>query len=318
MLDSRSISRVRSFSVSRRTFLAGTAGLAGATLLPRQLWAQAAPYTFAQGDFEITVVSDGHLILPPDVLAPDAPAEERQALLEALGISEEVKAPTNAPLIRAGSDLILVDNGSGGEFQPETSGKLADNLIAAGIDPASVTKVVFTHAHPDHIWATLGEGGLRYPNAAYYVASAEWDFWTNPDLKTQMPQEMHGFIDGAVKHLTAVEDRVTMLKDGDDIVTGISVLDSAGHTPGHISLMLAGGEGLIITGDAIPGPKEMYFPHPDWTLGFDADPAMAVVKRKAMLDRAATDKMKMLGYHWTYPGVGFAERDGTAYRFVPA
>jgi glyoxylase-like metal-dependent hydrolase (beta-lactamase superfamily II) len=304
--------------VSRRQVLAGLAGLGAAGALPRHAWAQAAPHTFAQGDFEITVVSDGHLVLPSNILGPDAPPEERQALLEALGVSDTFEAPTNAPLIRAGSDLILVDNGSGGEFQPETSGKLADNLIAAGIDPGSITKVVFTHAHPDHIWATVSEGELRYPNAAYYVAAAEWDFWTNPDLKSQMPQEMHGFIDGAVKHLTAVQDRVTMVKAGDNIVTGIGVLETAGHTPGHISLEVAGGEGLIITGDALPGPAGVYFPHPDWTLGFDLDPAMAVTKRTAMLDRAATDKMKMLGYHWTYPGVGFAERDGTAYRFVPA
>ena len=108
-----------------------------------------------------------------------------------------------------------------------------------------------------------------------------------------------------------------MVKDGDDIVTGIRVLDTAGHTPGHISVEVAGGEGLIITGDTMAVP-EVYFPHPDWTFGFDADPAMAVTKRTAMLDRAATDKVKMLGYHWTYPGIGFAERDGTAYRFVPA
>ena len=316
MLESSALSR-RYVAVSRRQVLAGLAGFGAAATLPRHVWAQAAPHTFTQGDFEITVVSDGHLVLPSNILAPDAPPEERQALFEALGIGEEVQPAMNAPLIRAGSDLILIDNGSGGEFQPDTSGKLAENLAAAGIDPGSITKVVFSHAHPDHIWATAAEGGLRYPNATYYVSSAEWDFWTNPDLKSQMPEEMHGFVDGAVKHLTAVKDRVTMVKAGDDIVTGIRVLDTAGHTPGHISLEVAGGEGLIITADAIAVP-EVYFPHPDWTFGFDADPAMAVTKRTAMLDRAATDKIRMLGFHWTYPGVGFAERDGTAYRFVPS
>jgi hypothetical protein len=37
-----------------------------------------------------------------------------------------------------------------------------------------------------------------------------------------------------------------------------------------------------------------------------------------MLDRAATDKIKMLGFHWAYPGVGFAERKNGAYQYVPA
>jgi glyoxylase-like metal-dependent hydrolase (beta-lactamase superfamily II) len=280
------------------------------------VFAQASPHKFQQGDFEVTVVSDGHLVLTSDILAPQAPPEERKALFEALGIGAEVTPATNSPLIRAGSDLILVDNGSGGEFQP-TAGKLAENLAAAGVDPASVTKVVFTHAHPDHIWGTVAGEGLRYPNAAYYVAAAEWDFWTNPDLKTKMPAEMHGFIDGAVKHLTAVNDRITMVKAGDEIASGIRVLDTAGHTPGHISLEVAGGEGLIITGDVIAVP-EIFLPHPDWAFGFDADPALSAKNRAALLDRAATDKIKMLGFHWTYPGVGFAERKDSAYQYVPA
>ena len=48
------------------------------------------------------------------------------------------------------------------------------------------------------------------------------------------------------------------------------------------------------------------------------DKDQAVATRNAILDRAATDKAKLLGYHWTYPGLGYAERDGAAYKFVPA
>jgi hypothetical protein len=43
-----------------------------------------------------------------------------------------------------------------------------------------------------------------------------------------------------------------------------------------------------------------------------------VANRKKLIERAATDKIKMLGFHWPYPGVGFAERKDTAYRYVPA
>ena len=310
------MSSVALLPLSRRRFLAGSAGLATAAALPRRLFAQEAPHSFMQGDFEITVISDGHLVLPSSILAPDAPAEEREALFQELGIGEEVMPAANAPLIRAGSDLILFDNGSGPDFQP-TAGKLLENMAAAGIDPATVTKVVFTHAHPDHIWATLGANGLNFPNAAYYVSGPEWDFWMSPDLLTQMPQEMHAFVLGAQKHLDAVKDKVTMLKAGDDVVTGISAMETPGHTPGHISIMVDGGEGLIITGDTIPVP-EVYIPNPDWTFGFDADPALAVTSRTSLIDQAATDRVKMLGFHWKYPGVGFAERSGDGYAFVPA
>jgi hypothetical protein len=33
---------------------------------------------------------------------------------------------------------------------------------------------------------------------------------------------------------------------------------------------------------------------------------------------AATDKAKLIGYHWVYPGIGYAERDGSAFKYVPA
>jgi len=263
-------------------------------------------------------MSDGHLELPASIHALDAPPGELEALLKEAGTGpEEVRPAANPPLIRAGSDLILVDTGSGENFQP-TAGKLPENLTAAGIDPASITKIVLTHAHPDHVWGTItGSGTLRYPNASYYVSAVEWDFWMDPDLLTKMPTDLHAFVTGAQSNLSAIKDRVTIVKPGDDIVTGITVLDTAGHTPGHISLMLAGSEGLMLPADAVTEPY-VYFPHPEWRFAFDMDQELAISNRKKLLDQAATEKIKMLGFHWPYPGVGFAERKDNAYRYVPA
>jgi glyoxylase-like metal-dependent hydrolase (beta-lactamase superfamily II) len=303
--------------LNRRRFLAGASALAVAPLWPRHALA-ADSYSFKQGNFEITVVSDGFITLPGNIIAPDASPEELAEILRRLGGSSgNAEAKANVPLIRSGSDLILVDIGSGDKYQP-TDGRLAQNLKAAGIDPASITKVVFTHGHPDHIWATLGgDGRLTYPNAAYFVGATEWDFWMAPDFVTKMPAGTHDFFRGAQRDLSAIKDRVTMLKPGDDIVTGLRVLDTAGHTPGHISLEVAGGEGLIITADAMTN-HIVSFEHPGWKFGFDAIHDLAIANRKALVDRAATDKTKLLGYHWTYPGVGFAERKGNAYQFVAA
>ena len=191
--------------------------------------------------------------------------------------------------------------------------RLAESLKAANVgSPASVTKVVFTHAHPDHIWGTLGaDDNLFMPNAAYYVGATEWNFWTAPDLLSKMPAEMGDFVKGAQRDLAAVKDRVTMVKAGDEIAPGIAVLDTPGHTPGHLSLEVAGGEGLIITADATTN-QIVSFEHPEWKFGFDADPTQAIDTRKKLLDRAAADKVKLLGFHWQYPGVGFAEKKNSA------
>jgi glyoxylase-like metal-dependent hydrolase (beta-lactamase superfamily II) len=308
----------RSASLSRRTFLAGAAGLAVATRWPSRPLAEPAPHAFKHGDFEVMVVSDGHLTLPTGILAPDAPAEERAAVLSAGGSGgERFEPPCNVTAIRAGSDLIVFDAGSGAGVQP-TAGKLLENLVAAGIDPASVTKVVFTHGHLDHVAGTiLSEGALRFPRAAYHSAAAEWDFWMDKDILTKLPKEFHDFAIGAQRSYGAVKDVVKMVKPGDDIVTGIRVLDTAGHTPGHVSFEVAGEDGLIVVGDAVLAPW-VFFPHPEWKFAFDADHDKAIAARKKLLDRAATDRIRLIGFHWAYPGIGHAERKDGAFRYVPA
>lgn len=312
------IERAATFSLDRRKFLAVASAFIASGLLPERVLAKAGPAMFKHGAVDVTVVSDGHLVLPTGILAPDAPPEALQALLTAAGVTgNEVQPPTNVTLIKAGADLILFDTGSGTEFQP-TAGKLIDNLKMAGIDPAAVTKVVLTHAHPDHIWGTVGAGGaLNFPNASYYAAAAEWDFWMGKDILTQMPKEMHPFVLGAQKHLNGVRDRLTMVKPGGDIVTGIRVLDTFGHTPGHVSFEVAGDEELIVVGDAIITPI-IWFPHPEWRMGFDSIPDLAIANRKKLLERAATDRIKLLGFHWPYPGVGYAERKDGAYAYLAA
>ncbi|RDJ27228.1 MBL fold metallo-hydrolase [Bosea caraganae] len=301
--------------LSRRHLLAGSAALAGLPAWARYALAQQA-YRFKHGEFDITVISDGYLTLPAEIIMPTASVDERADLLKRLGgTADSAQMKTNIPVIRVGSDLILVDTGSGDKFQA-TAGNLVENLKAAGIDPAAITKVVFTHAHPDHSGGTLGKDGkLAFPNAAYYASAAEWQFWTNPDYKTAMPEALHPFAVGAQRDLFAVKDRVTLVKPGDEIVSGMRVLDTAGHTPGHISLELAGGAGLIITADAATNHL-ISFEHPDWRFGFDLQSDLAIANRKRLVDRAANERLKLLGYHWAYPGVGYAERNGSAFRFV--
>jgi glyoxylase-like metal-dependent hydrolase (beta-lactamase superfamily II) len=276
-------------------------------------------YSFIQGEFEITIVSDGYITVPIDIVAPEGSPEQRNDILMRTGNlgAGLVESKTNIPLIRRGNDLIIVDIGSGDKYQP-SDGRLSANLDASGIDAGAITKVVFTHAHPDHLWGTLtGSGSLRFPNATYYVGAVEWNFWMDPDYRNTMPSVLHEFAEGAQRDLGAIRERVVMLKPGDDIVTGLRALDTAGHTPGHLSLEMAGGEGLIISADAATN-EIASFQHPKARFGYDTLPDIAIQNRARLIERAATDRIKLLGYHWTYPGVGFAEREGNGYRYVPA
>ena len=301
-------------NLSRRTLLAATTASIATHALPAFA---AAPYSFRHGAFEVTVVSDGHLVLPTSFLAPAAPPAEREAVLRAAGeTGEQYNSPTNVTLIRTTEELILVDMGSGDRFMP-SAGKLWDNLKAAGIDKSKITKVIFTHGHPDHLWGAVDElDDLVTPGATFFVAGNEWNFWTGDNATRGLPPERAGFVTGARRNYAAIKDKVKMVKPGDDVVAGLRLIETPGHTQGHVSLELAGAGGLIIGGDVLTHPL-ISFQHPDWRPTADHVPEQAAATRANLLDRLATDRAKLIGFHLPYPGVGIVERKDLAYRLVP-
>jgi glyoxylase-like metal-dependent hydrolase (beta-lactamase superfamily II) len=303
---------------NRRSFMCIAAGLVASGVLPKSVLAFSGSYTFKQGVYDITVLSDGTLTLPIKLIdAGAAKPEDVKALLGAMAQGENAIFEASPVLLKSASDTILIDTGSGTGFQA-TAGKIADSLKTAGVDPASVTKVVFTHAHPDHLWGTTAaDGKSPYANASFHMAENEWNFWAAPDLASKMPKEMGGMVKGTQGQLAAIKDKINMFKTGAEVLPGIAVLDTNGHTPGHVSFELAGGDGLIITGDAITNAG-VFFAHPDWKFAFDANHDAAIANRKKLLDMAATGKKQMLGYHWPFPGLGRAEAKDGAYIYIPA
>ena len=301
---------------NRRKFLASATALFAAGLLSKEVLALAGPVMFKHGALDISIIGDGTLILPVAMMAVGIAPEAITALLKDAAMADgTVKVATNVTVVKDGTDVILLDAGSGNGFQP-TAGKLLENLAAAGIDPMSITKVIFTHGHPDHLFGAAKDGALNFPNASYHANAAEWDFWNGKDIFTQMPEAMHGMVKGAQATYGAMKDKVAMFKPGDTLTANIAVLDTAGHTPGHVSFEFAGDGGLIFVGDAIPS-QIIHLAHPEWPMAFDGDPVKAVASRKMLLDRAANEKIKMLGYHWTTP-LGYAEKKDGAYAFTAA
>ena len=307
---------VKHVALDRRKFLGLASGLIAAGLLPKNVMALAGPYTFKQGAYDVSVVSDGTLLLPTSIIDSGGKPEEVVKLLGAMVQGDKAQFEASPLLLKSGSEMILLDTGAGGGFQP-TAGKILESLKAAGVDPSAITKVIFTHAHPDHCWGTIGKDGKPvFANASFHMGETEWNFWTAADLGSKMPKEMQGMVTGTQSQLGALKDQIKLFKTGAEILPGIIALDTAGHTPGHVSFELAGGDGMIVTGDAITNPM-VFFAHPDWKFNFDADHNTAIANRKKLLDMAAAGKMKLLGYHWPYPGIGMAEKKDGAYVYVP-
>ncbi len=278
-----------------------------------------AHHRFSLGTRDIFVLSDGHLVVPATLLAGNVPEGELRSFLTANALSQErVHFHINVALVKTGNDYVLIDAGSGGTWEP-TAGRLADSLEAAGIKPEEIGTVVLTHAHPDHIWGLIDEldDSLRFPRARYVVGAREFDFWTSGEAQ-RLTGPVEGIAAGARRVFNRIAARATRIKPGDEVAPGIVAVDTAGHTPGHISLLVASGSSqLLVTADAVQN-AHISFAHPDWQPRVDMDGALAAQSRRRLLDMAAGDKLPVLSYHIPFPGLGRVERKGAAFAWVSA
>jgi glyoxylase-like metal-dependent hydrolase (beta-lactamase superfamily II) len=280
------------------------------------------------------VLSDGHFDFPMDLLeeefepaeflAANAQPEERMEYFRSrLVPTDRVPLQVSPLLVEAGGRRVLVDAGWGGGEVPPSTGSLEPSLDAVGVAPESVDTVILTHAHPDHLGGLLdpATGQPAFPGAEVVLSEDEHRFWT-ADATAAMLEPViadgAGFLAAMQGALNAVGDRLRTAREGEELAPGIRGLPSPGHTPGHISLVVdAGPEQLLLTGDAITNTHTA-FEHPEWQIVIEADPEQAGQTRRRLLDRAAADEMLIVGYHFPFPGLGYALRDGDAYRWHPA
>lgn len=276
-------------------------------------------FRFTLGEARVTILSDGFFSLPTTGTAINADRDEVARFLEAHYLDPaQGYSHTNHVFVELGEAKVLVDVGSGSRFF-DTTGRLLENMESAGIDPAGITHVFITHAHPDHIWGIRDDfDEAIFPDAAYFIGEVEHGYWMQDGLANSVAPEDQQFVVGAVNSINVDGADWQMVKGGDEIAPGISVVESFGHTPGHLSLHVSsGGKEMIATGDAL-SHAWMNFARPDWYNGIDAIPEATVASRRALLDRAATDRVTLVGYHFPFPGVGHVMREGEEYRYIPA
>lgn len=303
----------------RRAVLAGLGAAVAAPLLSTGAGSQSVPvFRRRVGAVEVTVVSDGTLTAPLSFSLPEVPRAAAEAFLRSHGLpAGGSPIATNVSVVRSGDELVLIDAGSGANFQP-TAGKLADNLEAMDIDAAKITKVVFTHGHADHLWGAIDDldDSERFPNASYVIAAEEWDFWTNPETATRVPDWLEGMARGSARILGRLESRIERRRSGEQVAPGLTFAETIGHTPGHMSVMVESGRDRLLIGADALAHAAVSFAHPQWRWGSDHDSDRAVATRRRLLDQLATDGIALVGFHLPWPGCWMVERKENAYRFV--
>jgi glyoxylase-like metal-dependent hydrolase (beta-lactamase superfamily II) len=278
-------------------------------------------YALRIGEIDVLVVSDGVLTLPSAMLAHNADPAIRAAWLDDMFLPPDTfDWALNVVVVRSGGRTILIDTGMGVEFPGlPRSGRLALRLEAAGIDLASVTDVVLTHMHMDHVGGLLVDGvrdRLR-PDLRVHLAAAEAEFWASPDFShVSMPP---GFPDAlrrsATRFLDEYHSKMRTFETEYEVAPGVVVRRTGGHTPGHSVVRLAsGGDRLTFAGDAV---FAVGFDHPEWYNGFEHDPEEAARVRVRLLRELAATGGLLVATHLPFPSVGHVAVDGDAFRWVP-
>jgi len=255
-------------------------------------------YGFTVGDFQMMVISDASVSLPAPIMGANVDEADVTAFMDNKKLlSAEGTIPNiiDILVLNTGDDLILFDTGLG------SSNQLHSTLGAVGIHPEDVTKVIISHQHGDHVGGLSSEeNGLTYPNAEVFFSQAEFD-------------SMEADNSALVKLQPAIDaDMVTFYNDGDSIVGGVTAMAAHGHTPGHMAFMIeSNGEVLM---NAVDSAINVYSgtQHPDWHVRFDSIPDMAVENRKRVFAMSSDDNIRLFGYHFPFPGIGYAVRQGDA------
>lgn len=270
------------------------------------------------GTYELVSVSDGNLVLPGDLFFDDLPQDELKRILDAAQISrDQVSPPCNLTLLQQPDRLVLFDAGSGPGFMP-TAGSILDSLEALGVAATDITHVIFTHAHPDHLWGVLDDfDDPVFYEAEHIVAEAEWAYWTDPDTVNTIGEMRASFAAGAARRFEMLADRFTFFQDGAEIVPGVMAHMTPGHTPGHASFEVRdGNDAVMVGGDAI-GNHHVALARPEWPSGSDQDPELGAQTRLRLLDKLVTDDIALMGFHLPDGGLGRIEKVETGYHFTP-
>jgi len=278
-------------------------------------------YAVQIGDIDALVVSDGVLPLPTSTMATNAdPADLADWLDHMYMPPDAFDWPLNVMVARSGEQTILIDAGLGGQFPGfPRAGQFPQRLQSAGIPLESVTDVIITHMHMDHV------GGLLVPgvkerlrkDVRIHVNATEVAFWTSPDFtQTVMPKPVPAVLRStATSFYETYREQIQVFEDRKEVAPGVIVRLTGGHTPGHCVVdLISDGDRLTFAGDAV---FPVAFDHPEWHNGFEHDPVESARVRLALFNELARNKGLLVAAHLPFPSVGRVAKEGDAFRWVP-
>jgi glyoxylase-like metal-dependent hydrolase (beta-lactamase superfamily II) len=210
---------------------------------------------------------------------------------------------TNCLLVELAGRRILVETGNGDKFparEKEIYGidhdrSIVNALAELGVEPDSIDLVILTHLHFDHAGGTTrrtASGDLvpLFPRARHVIQQKELFAATHPHERNRASYLEENFAPLADAGLLDVVS-------GDvELLPGLSVLVSPGHTPGHQSVLIDGGQGekALFLGDVVPTGVHVRLP---FIMGYDMNVEETLASKKRLFERAIAERWIVLYGH---------------------
>jgi len=255
-------------------------------------------------------------VVPKPLWEKRIPADERN----------RIQLGMRTLLIEHQSGLILIDTGAGNKenekfkdiYGIENEGAarltmLEDGLARIGVRPSDIVLVINTHLHFDHAGGNTrlrpdGQLEVSFPNATYIIKRGEYEFATHPNERTAA-----SYFDRNYAPVEAA-NKVEFVASEKEIVKGVRVIPTPGHTPFHQSILIeSAGERAFYLGDLVPTHAHLPLP---WIMGYDVEPLVTLETKRRILKQAVDENWLVIFEHDATTAWGRVEHDGKAYRLV--
>ena len=231
-------------------------------------------------------------VVPKTLWSRSHPADERN----------RIRMVTRCLLARGEGRTVLVDTGMGGDWSDKEreiyaiengSRSILTALEARGVTAGDVTDVVLTHLHFDHAGGAVSRGdrGLTatFPNARYHVQEAQLRWALNPTEKDRRSFRPDNFLP------LRDEGRLELVAGEAEILPGIHVQPTEGHTMGHQVVRIGEGrDSVVYCGDLIPTAAHVPTP---WVMSYDLRPMTTMEEKRTLLARAADEGWTLVMEH---------------------